>query len=126
MRPSFGKHAKQCFGLFKVLVSLGRSLVTPTRDNQFVNRVSLRRRHLNIDACIMQYYRGFGLMDEIIQERQRLSVGLKRGKRLGLVRAGTPVWCKKIDPSAISSGIACRVPAIEGARNIPECRVDFA
>ncbi|SFJ58887.1 hypothetical protein [Bradyrhizobium sp. Gha] len=60
---------KQGLGLLQVLVTLCKPFRAPTGDDELVDGIARRSRHVHVDAGTVQDDRGLGIADQEIQER---------------------------------------------------------
>ncbi len=125
MGAFFSQGRKQGVGLLQVLVALCKPFRTPAGDDELVDGVARRSRHVHVDGGAVQDDRGLGIADQEIQEAQRLGVRVQGGQLLGTTGLLALVGREKVDAQAAFGGIAGRAPAIRYVRDGTKGFVDF-
>ena len=125
VRASLHERFEQPRRLPEILVSLSNSDGSVQRQNEFVDGVALGCWYLNVYSGPVQDHSLSRLVNQKVEEAQRLRVGLQGRELLGLVGVGSLVRRYEIHAQTSLCDVTGREPVTRRMGDFPEGLVDF-
>src|SRR5258708_39142513 len=90
-----------------------------------MDSVSRGRWNVNVDPGAVHDHGWFGIVDEVVEEAQRLCIRAQRGQWLRLAGFFPFIWCQEIDPQPALGGVARHPSAVNDVRDRAKTLVDL-